>query len=118
MVNQYKENLSVKSKIWFEINGKPLIGDGRLKMLESINKHGSIIKASEEIEVSYRKTRGAIRDMEASLGERLVKTRRGGTEGGGASLTDLANELIQKFKAQQKGVNEMVNAIHNKIFFK
>lgn len=87
----------VRLKVWFEIDGHPIIGDGRLAMLNSIHQNGSIIDAAREIGVSYRKIRGALSDMEKHMGHPLVKAYRGGGEGGGATLTPLAHKLIEEY---------------------
>ena len=38
----------VRSKIWLEIEGKPIMGEGRKEILEAIEQHGSIMQASRE----------------------------------------------------------------------
>ena len=88
----------LRSKVWLELEGQPLIGEGRLAMLQAIDRHGSILQASREIGISYRRMRGAIRDMEGALGRPLVLAHRGGGEGGGASLTAAAHELVDSYQ--------------------
>ena len=66
-------------------------------MLEAIDRHGSIIEASSELGISYRKIRGAIQDMEATMGCALVDTHRGGGKGGGARLTQTAHKLMEMY---------------------
>lgn len=99
----------VRSKVWLEVDGKPFMGEGRAAVLQAIDHHGSILRAAQETEVSYRRIRGAIREMECALGHPLVCTRRGGKNGGGAVLTDLACELLNRFGMQQKGIKEAVD---------
>ena len=86
-----------RSKIWLEIEGQPVIGEGRMAMLQSIDRHGSIINASREMGIPYRRMRGAIQDMEKALGRPLVKAFRGGGDGGGAHLTSTAHELLTSY---------------------
>lgn len=92
------EGWSLRSKVWLEIEGRPVIGSGRLMMLRAIDRHGSILHAAIETGISYRKMRGAIRDMEAAIGHPLVESRRGGESGGGATLTRFAHELLRSFE--------------------
>lgn len=87
----------LKSKMWIEIEGKPIIGEGRMAMLEAIHLNNSIRGASQETGISYRRIRGAIREMEKAIGQPLVQTYRGGREGGGAELTPLALDLNRLF---------------------
>ncbi len=88
---------NVRLKVWLEIDGHPVIGEGRLAMLTAIDENGSIIEAARTLGISYRKIRGAISDMERSVGNSLVKTHRGGGHGGGASLTPHARELVENY---------------------
>jgi molybdate transport system regulatory protein len=106
----------VRSKVWFEVNGKSFMGEGRAAVLQAIDRHGSILRAAQETKISYRRIRGAIREMECALGRPLVCTRRGGENGGGAVLTDLARELLTRFMVQQKGIKEAMNRRFMKIF--
>ena len=91
--NQWRLRL----KVWLEIDGHPVIGEGRLAMLSAIDDSGSIIDAARRLGISYRKIRGAISDMEGSVGTRLVITHRGGSQGGGAQLTPRARDLVQRY---------------------
>jgi molybdate transport system regulatory protein len=100
------ENFSLKSKIWLELGGQPIIGEGRMAMLEAINNHQSILQASRETGISYRRMRGAIRDMEKATGKSLVLTRRGGRCGGKAELTPEALTLLKTFKKLAHGFQD------------
>ena len=115
MLKLDKKKLAVKSKVWLELNEKPFIGEGRMAMLRAIDRHGSILKAAEETRISYRRVRGAIRDMEKAVGEPLVEAKRGGKEGGSARITESARTLIQLFESQQEGISEKVDKIFKKI---
>ena len=92
------------------------MGEGRLAVLRAIDRHGSILMASKETGISYRRVRGAIRDMEDTIGQPLVSTSRGGKNGGGAVVTGLARELMSLFMTQQKGVQNAMNKRFRKIF--
>ena len=74
------------------------MGEGRMAMLEAIDRCGSIINASRETGIAYRRMRGALRDMEEAIGRPLVRIFRGGGEGGGAELTKAAHELMDSFR--------------------
>lgn len=98
-INSIRENKwGVRSKVWIEWEGRPVMGEGRMLMLQAIERYGSIITASRETGISYRKMRGAIRDMETILSRPLVRAFRGGEGGGGAELTSTAHELLGFFK--------------------
>jgi len=106
----------LRSKVWLEIGGHPVMGEGRMAMLQAIHRHGSIINASRETGISYRKIRGAIRDMEKVIGRPLVKAYRGGGEGGGAVLTEDAHALIDSFRRFAAGLQQEADARFQKNF--
>ena len=97
MTDNESDRWSVRLKVWLEIDGRPVIGEGRVTMLNAIDDNGSIIEAARALGMSYRKIRGAIADMEASVGKSLVKTHRGGGHGGGACLTPHAYALVENY---------------------
>lgn len=106
----------LRSKVWLEVEGHPVMGEGRLAMLQAIDRHGSIINASRETGISYRRMRGAIRDMEKALGRPLVKAYRGGGEGGGAVLTADAHALIDAFQRFAAGLQQEADARFQRSF--
>ena len=94
MVRHQSNQWHIRSKLWLEIEGRPVIGEGRLAMLEAIDRHRSIRDASRETGISYRRMRGAIQDMERAIGCALVATHRGGKAGGRSELTPAAVALL------------------------
>jgi molybdate transport system regulatory protein len=103
------KSLAVRSKVWLEAEGKPIMGEGRMDMLEAIQRYGSILQASKATGVSYRKIRGAIHDMEGALGVVLVRSYRGGDHGGGASLTPEALGLMRCFRQLNHGFQDALD---------
>lgn len=101
--------LQVRSKIWLEIDGEPVFGQGREKLLRLIQSTGSINAAAKEMGIPYRKAWTYIDAMEKRLGFALVNRLKGGTGGGTSSLTPEAEALLQKYDLLQQGFNEMVN---------
>lgn len=111
-----KKRWLVRSKVWLELDGKPVIGKGRLNVLKAVDRYGSLVKAAEETGIAYRRVRGAVREMELALGVTLVLTRRGGQEGGGAVLTDVARELLERFDNFAGGVQELMDSRFRQLF--
>jgi len=116
MVEKNEKQLSLKSKLWLESQGRPIIGEGRMAMLQAIQDHRSILQASRETGISYRRMRGAIRDMEKAIGKSLVIARRGGSDGGYAELTPAAKDLLDSFKALTEGFHDETDTRFNAIF--
>lgn len=108
--------MSIRSKVWIEIDGKPVFGRGRRFLLEAIDRHGSINQAATEINISYRRAWSYIKAMEDRLGLKLVVRHAGGKNGGGAALTGEARVFLRQFSALERGIKEMVDARFGKIF--
>lgn len=89
----------IRSKIWFEDNsGEVIFGLGRLKMLEAIDRQGSIQAAAKELKMSYRALWGRIRATENRMGRQLLTRSIGGASGGGSHLTPFAKILVENFQ--------------------
>lgn len=101
--------LQVRSKIWLEIDGKPVFGSGRDELLRLIKNSGSINAAAKAMGIPYRKAWSYIDAMEKRLGFPLVNRTKGGAGGGLSNLTPEAETLLKKFDLLQQGFNDRVN---------
>ena len=89
----------IRSKIWIEDDqGHVIFGLGRFRMLEAIERCGSLNAAAKELKMSYRGLWGKIKATEEGLGAPLLMRNTGGASGGGSQLTDLARTLMAEFK--------------------
>ncbi len=109
--------LQVRSKIWLEMDGEPVFGQGRENLLRLIQKTGSINAAAKEMGISYRKAWTYIDAMEKRLGFPLVARSKGGFGGGESTLSAQAVALLEKFHSLKKDFNEMVNRKFIKLRF-
>jgi molybdate transport system regulatory protein len=97
----------LRTKIWVvDPSGNVLFGMGRVKILEAIDRGGSINAAAKALKMSYRAVWGRIKATEERLGRELVVRTTGGASGGGSSLTPYARELIKEYKAFRSEVIE------------
>jgi molybdate transport system regulatory protein len=110
--------IQVRSKIWLEAAGRPVLGEGRRALLEAIADSGSISKAARLLEITYRKAWGQVKFMEEQLGLPLVIKLTGGAGGGGARLTPEARGLLAKYDRLIAGLQEQVNERVREIFLK
>jgi len=108
-MSQIDSQLQVRSKIWLEMNGEPVFGQGREELLLLIKKGNSINAAAKSMGIPYRKAWTYIDAMERRLGFPLVRRQKGGAGGGASSLTPQAAALLEKFQHLQRGFNDMVN---------
>jgi molybdate transport system regulatory protein len=89
----------LRTKIWVvDPAGNVLFGMGRVKILEAIDRDGSINAAAKALKMSYRAVWGRIKATEERLGRELVVRTTGGASGGGSTLTPYARDLIREYK--------------------
>ena len=108
--------IQVRSKVWLEARGRPVLGPGRLDLLRCIDEQGSISKAARILKITYRKAWGQIKAMEQQLGLPLVQKQAGGPGGGGAILTAEARELLGAYFRLAQGIGEEVDRRFREIF--
>ena len=108
--------LRAKSKVWVELDGQPVFGDGKARLLHALDQTGSIRGAAERLRMSYRGAWGRLREMERRLGEPLVIRQIGGRGGGGSKLTSFGRELLHRYLEFRRGVNDMVDRRFEKAF--
>ena len=92
-VAKQKNKFVVRSKIWLEdSNGKVAFGLGRFRILEAIERLGSMNSAATELSMSYRSVWCRIRESEERIGRKLVVRK-----GKGSTLTAFARDLMKQF---------------------
>ena len=106
----------VRTKVWLHNKeGKVIFGMGRTKMLEAIERCGSISAAAKELKMSYRAVWARIRATEERLGDRALLIRsKGGASGGGATLTPFAKDLVKQYRALRRGVLSQSDKLYKK----
>ena len=108
----------IKSKVWIEDeNGKVVFGAGRLRILDAVERHGSIQAAALELHMSYRAVWGKIKATEERLGAPMLSRKAGGAEGGGSELTSEARDLVLRFRQLRDSTNSAADELF-KDFFK
>lgn len=93
------KKLFIRSKVWIEDqDGNVVFGLGRIKILEAVDRLGSLHAAAKELKMGYRAIWGRIRATEERLGELLLVRTIGGSSGGGSQLTPFARMLLDQFE--------------------
>lgn len=107
--------LYTRSKIWLEDeNGNVVFGLGRYRMLEAIDRLGSLNAAARELNMGYRALWARIHATEERLGRELLFKKKGGSSGGGSQLTPLARSLLDQFEAILHRVEQETDAVFEK----
>lgn len=103
-----KLELDPNFKLWLEKEEESVAGEGRIKLLEAIEKEGSLNKAAKSMDMSYRHAWGIIKKLEERLGFDVVKSLKGGKGGGGTVLTEEGQEIVKKYKWMNEALEKMV----------
>ena len=77
----------------------PLIGPGKMDLLEAIDRHGSISAAARVIGMAYPNAWKLVDSLNHHFREPLVSRVMGGRRGGGASLTDTGRAVLGIFRS-------------------
>lgn len=94
-----------------------IINEEGFSLLVEVRKEQSIVAAARNLNISYRKAWGLLREIESVLGFQLVGKHRGGKSGGKTDLTDEGLELIDAYLELKIELEEKVHdSIKN--FFK
>ncbi len=92
------ERAEPHAKVWLEHKGEPVVGKGRRNLLNAIEKHRSLAKASKNTKVSFRAAWNWLRKIEERLGVKIVDSKKGGEGGGGTTvLTEVGKRILRKY---------------------
>ncbi len=94
--------------VWLEKDGEVVISTWRVRLLEAIERTGSITAAAKELDVPYRRAWEKLQEMEDALGARLLETETGGAGGGGATLTAIGVALVEHFRSFSGGMEDEI----------
>jgi molybdate transport system regulatory protein len=110
--------LYVKTKTWIEnAEHQLLFGKGKTEILELIEQEGSIAKAAEKLDMSYKKAWTHIKILQKNIADELVVPQKGGGGKGGTTLTPKALELIRNYSQLQKDIESFANQRFLQLFF-
>lgn len=109
--------MKVRTKIWIDDDrDKVIFGMGRVRMLEAIDRLGSMNKAAKELKMSYRALWGRIKSTERRMGMRMVTTQPGGGKASGSFLTPEGRRFSQNYKQLTNRIMQQADREFNKIF--
>jgi len=104
-----KTDCHIRSKLWIEDGeGKVVFGLGRYRILEAIDRLGSLQAAAKDLRMSYRAVWCRIKASEERLGQPLVAR-----EGRGSCLTPLAMKLMKQYRRIQTVVEKESDDIYD-----
>lgn len=108
--------MEIKTKFWIENRGEVVLGGGKTALLLAIDRLGSIQKAADEFGMSYRHAWGIIQKIEQRAKFKMIDTKLGGKEGGGAQLTKRGKAFVSKTDTLFRDLQKLVEKRFNQQF--
>ncbi|NUQ36988.1 MAG: LysR family transcriptional regulator [Caldilineales bacterium] len=97
--------LKPRVNVWLEVEDEVALSRWRIRLLQMVDRTGSISAAAESMGIQYRLAWQRIHEMEERLGIALVHASAGGRGGGGSTLTAEAQALIAQFTAMIEAID-------------
>ena len=94
-----RKSVEVQGRVWLTLNGKALLGKGRVELLTQVEMTGSISKAAKSMKMSYKAAWDAVDAMNNVMGTPVIESAVGGVKGGGSRVTDAGRRLIAEYKS-------------------
>jgi len=93
-----------KVKAWIVFPGGTKFGEGRAELLRRIDEEGSLRRAVEEMEMSYRAAWGYLRELEGAAGFAFLERAAGPR--GGTHLTKRGRAFLARYEAFRAEVED------------
>ena len=93
-----------KLRVWVVFDERLKFGDGRARLLESLDARGSLQQAAAEFDMSYRNAWGYLRELEAAAGFKFVERTRARGRHHGMRLTPAARAFLKRYREFQRGL--------------
>ena len=109
------KKLRARFKLWLstkDIEG--IFGDGKWRLLRSVESEGSLMAASQRLGISYRKAWGDLKKAQESLNIGLVEKQRGGNMGGRTNLTDQGKKWVEAYAKFRGDIEEAAEKAYEK----
>jgi len=102
-------------KIWLDYRGRAF-GDGPARLLDGVERAGSLRKAATELGMSYNKAWRILHAAEQRLGFALLDRSVGGSLGGGSHLTREAQDLLARYRAMATEADKALQQVFERHF--
>ncbi|WP_206026343.1 winged helix-turn-helix domain-containing protein [Roseimicrobium sp. ORNL1] len=92
-----------------------VLGPGKAELLAHIAETGSISEAARRMEMSYNRAWLHVKTMNAGFREPLVSSSRGGSEKGGATLTETGEQVLKLYRQMEQEASRAIEKTQQKL---
>ena len=114
MAYKAPQNFHIKVRIY---NHEIAFGKGIAQLLRLIAQEGSLSAAYRQMGMSSSKAWKILHRAEDDLGFKLVNSSSGGSSGGSSSLTPEGSELLGRYEAFEREIQQQAEKAFAKYFF-
>ena len=100
---------TIKHKVWIETDNASFLGNGRVRLLKTIDELGSLSKAAKQLNISYKKAWDLIKSVNDGSDKPITTTITGGNGGGGMQLTPYGKKMIAQFEQLNAQATSFIN---------
>jgi len=109
------KQLKAKFKLWLSSeDAEGVFGDGKWRMLKTIDTEGSLRAACQLLNISYRKAWGDLKKAQQCLNVPLVEKQRGGIQGGRTALTEQGKQWVDAYTKFRGDIEKAAEKAHEK----
>lgn len=110
-------NKKITPKVTFQLyTDVKCFGPGVADLLVGVREYNSLRSAANSMNMAYSKAWTIIKTCENEFGFKLLSTTIGGKNGGGATLTNKAERLLNDYFAVCNELNKKTNLLFNEKF--
>ncbi len=91
------------------------LGDTRIRLLESIDRYGSISQAAKAVPLSYKAAWDAVDAMNNLAEAPLVERSVGGKHGGGTRITEYGRRVIAMYRAVEQEYQQAIERLSSRL---
>lgn len=96
-----KAELKLRPRIRVYRGSEVALGPGKVELLAHVAETGSLSEAARRMKLSYMKAWLLVQVMNKSFRKPLIKAGRGGSGGGGASLTEEGRKVLELYQEME-----------------
>ncbi len=103
------------SRLTVDTESGTFLGDTRIRLLEAIDRYGSISRAAKAVPLSYKAAWDAVDTMNNLAEAPLVARSVGGKRGGGTALTAYGRQLIAMYRAVEHEYQHAIERLSQRL---
>jgi molybdate transport system regulatory protein len=107
--------IEVEFSISVKKDGIMFLNPLKTQLLEEIKRNGSLSSTAKKMDISYQHLWNMIDEMNRAAQIPLVLKQRGGSNGGGATVTGYGERMIKEYLIIQAEIRKVVDQINVEI---